>query len=77
MLSVAMDLKTYLSEHSITQAAFAKRLHVTQGAVSAWVGGRVPPIRVLQIEQATGGAVMRHELRPDLYPVESTAVAVA
>jgi DNA-binding transcriptional regulator YdaS (Cro superfamily) len=31
--------------------------------------GRVPAERVLSIEAATG--VPRHELRPDLYPLES------
>jgi DNA-binding transcriptional regulator YdaS (Cro superfamily) len=28
-------------------------------------------LRVLQVEAATGGIVTRHELRPDLYPVEN------
>lgn len=29
---------------------------------------RVPGNRAVPIEQATGGRVRRHELRPDLYP---------
>jgi DNA-binding transcriptional regulator YdaS (Cro superfamily) len=35
--------------------------------------GRVPSERVLDIEKITG--VSRHELRPDLYPLEQTAAA--
>jgi DNA-binding transcriptional regulator YdaS (Cro superfamily) len=32
--------------------------------------GTVPAERVLQVERLVGGKVTRHELRPDLYPVE-------
>jgi len=35
--------------------------------------GRVPAERVLAIENATDGVISRHELRPDLYPVEQAA----
>jgi DNA-binding transcriptional regulator YdaS (Cro superfamily) len=38
-------------------------------AVHKWTRGSVPAERVLQIEQLTG--VSRHELRPDLYPLEA------
>jgi DNA-binding transcriptional regulator YdaS (Cro superfamily) len=34
---------------------------------------KVPAERVLLIEAATGGRVSRHELRPDLYPLEKIA----
>jgi DNA-binding transcriptional regulator YdaS (Cro superfamily) len=44
----------------------AKLIGVTRSAISQWK--RVPAERVLQVEKATG--VSRHELRPDLYPVE-------
>jgi len=47
----------------------ASRLGVSYQAVQRWfVRGRVPAERVLAIEAATG--VSRHELRPDIYPVE-------
>lgn len=34
---------------------------------SGWRGRRVPAERCLAIEQATGGAVTRYELRPDIF----------
>ena len=67
-----MDLKTYLETTS--QSELARSLGVTQGTISHWLNGRarIPAERVLGIELATGGKVTRHELRPDLYPVEPT-----
>lgn len=42
---------------------------VTYQAVQKWQSGRLPAERVLEIEKVTG--VSRHELRPDLYPLEA------
>lgn len=51
------------------QTELSRRIGVTIQAVNQW---RVaPPLRVLDIERATGGEVSRHELRPDLYPAEA------
>lgn len=51
------------------QTALASKIGKTQGHVSQWVRrGYVPPEMVLPIERATG--VSRHDLRPDLYPVD-------
>ena len=47
-------------------AALARTINVTPQAISQW--DRVPAERALAVEQATGGKVTRHELRPDLYP---------
>ena len=44
---------------------------ITTQAVCDWT--RCPPKRVLQIEKATAGQVTRHELRPDIYPLERAA----
>lgn len=44
----------------------AGALGVTKQAISQWE--EVPPRRVLAVERASG--VPRHELRPDLYPLE-------
>jgi DNA-binding transcriptional regulator YdaS (Cro superfamily) len=52
------------------QAKVAEKLGVTQQSVSGWVQtGRVPFDKVIAIEALTG--IPRHELRPDIYPVES------
>tara|TARA_Y100000310_G_scaffold334257_1_gene413677 strand:+ start:1447 stop:1662 length:216 start_codon:yes stop_codon:yes gene_type:complete len=64
-------LVRYRREHSITQAALAEGLGILPPALSKWENGRVPAERVLEVEQFTG--VSRHELRPDIYPIESTA----
>ncbi|MCE4544616.1 MULTISPECIES: helix-turn-helix domain-containing protein [unclassified Caballeronia] len=58
------------------QSALARKLGCTPQAVSKMCStGRVPAERVLAIENATEGAITRHELRPDLYPAEQQAVA--
>lgn len=49
------------------QAKFARLIGVTAQAVSQW--DEVPPLRVLAVERVSG--VSRHELRPDLYPLEA------
>lgn len=41
-------------------------LGITAQAISQWA--EVPPLRVLAVERVSG--VPRHELRPDLYPLE-------
>lgn len=53
------------------QAKFARLIGVTAQAISQW--DEVPPLRVLVVERVSG--VSRHELRPDLYPLESEARA--
>ena len=50
-----------------SQQKLADELGVRKQAVTKW-RKRVPAERVLGIEDATGGEVTRHELRPDLYP---------
>lgn len=49
----------------------AESLGITKQALSQW--DEVPPLRVLAVERVSG--VPRHELRPDLYPVEDAAEA--
>lgn len=50
-------------------AALARALNKTKAGVWQWK--RVPAERVLAVERVTG--VSRHDLRPDLYPVESVS----
>jgi DNA-binding transcriptional regulator YdaS (Cro superfamily) len=61
-----------------SQSELARRLAkltnrpVRQGHVWKWIrAGRVPPDMAIPVEKATDGKVTRHELRPDLYPIDS------
>lgn len=71
----AMDDRTEALQRAVIrvggQAKFARLIGVTAQAVSQW--DEVPPLRVLAVERVSG--VSRHELRPDLYPVEVGARA--
>lgn len=49
-------------------SALASRLGISREAVSQW--RRVPAERVIAVEAATDMAVLRSQLRPDLYPAE-------
>jgi DNA-binding transcriptional regulator YdaS (Cro superfamily) len=51
------------------QSELADRLDVTPQAVSQWVLGirPVPAKHCIPIETATGGAVTRYQLRPDVF----------
>lgn len=59
------------------QSALARLCGVKQGHVWHWLrqAKRVPAERVIPIEMATKGAVTRHDLRPDLYPVAQEEIA--
>lgn len=63
-----MKLIDYLNLPEQSQSALAKRIGVSQSAVSQWIRDGVSAERVRQIVQATDGVVTAHELRPDLYP---------
>jgi DNA-binding transcriptional regulator YdaS (Cro superfamily) len=52
-------------------AKLAKRMGVTPQAVWQWP--ECPPLRVLDVERATG--IPRHELRPDIYPAPEASDA--
>lgn len=58
-----------------SQAAMARLLGVAQPSVWKWLSARkpLPAQHVLRVEAATG--ISRHELRPDLYPIEEKAPA--
>lgn len=59
------------------QTALARALGVQQAHVWNWLNRDkvLPAEYAIPIERATGGAVTRHELRPDLYPVENVPAA--
>ena len=50
-------------------AALGREIGITGEAIKQW--DTVPPLRVLQVERATG--VPRYLLRPDLYPLATQA----
>lgn len=52
--------------------ALARYLGISKQAISKW--SKVPPERVLAVEDATGGAVKAHELRPDIYRAPGAVV---
>lgn len=57
-----------------SQSALAAMIGVRPQAVQQWVATGIAPVRrVIAIEQASGGKVSRHELRPDIYPEECAA----
>lgn len=47
-------------------SALGRNLGISHAAVIKWK--RCPAERVLAVEAASGGAVSKEELRPDLYP---------
>lgn len=49
-----------------SKSELARRLGVKVQSIQQW--HRIPAERVLQVEVLTG--IPRHELRPDLYPIE-------
>lgn len=58
------------------QASLARMLGISETAVGKWVKRGFPPAeRVLAIEEAVGGKVTRHELRPDIYPLSEEDAA--
>lgn len=54
------------------QSALAKVLGVKQGHVWYWLNGakRIPAEYCAAVEEATSGAVSKHDLRPDLFEAE-------
>lgn len=60
-------------EKSGSQSELARICSVSQTAVWKWLQSskRLPAEHVLRVEQATG--VSRHLLRPDIYPIETSA----
>lgn len=60
-------LKAAVSYAGVT--SLAKAAGVSPPTIYTWYrSGRIPAERVLAVEKATG--ISRHELRPDIYPVE-------
>ncbi|WP_421655067.1 transcriptional regulator [Microbulbifer harenosus] len=56
-------------EHFGTQTKAAKAIGVSQPAISWLLRGKqgINPLNAIKAEEATGGAVTRCELRPDVF----------
>lgn len=70
MLAFArMNIPSYLEKKKMSQAAFARLLRCSPGLVWQWINGYtdITAEWCVEIEKKTRQAVMRHELRPDLY----------
>lgn len=57
------EFEKWIEQH--TQVVLAKRLGITQGAISQWLKRGVPPERCKAVEKITG--IPREKLRPDIY----------
>lgn len=62
-------IRSYMARRRLTQTAFAKEVGVTQGMVWQWLSGYRPisPESAIKIEEATGGAIKKRSLRPDIF----------
>jgi DNA-binding transcriptional regulator YdaS (Cro superfamily) len=55
-----------------SQSALARAVNVTPQAVQQWVeSGRVSHKKVIEVERVSG--IPRQALRPDIYPLETSA----
>jgi DNA-binding transcriptional regulator YdaS (Cro superfamily) len=63
-----MKLSDYLSSGAETQNGLAKKLGVTQGAISQWIKHirQIPAEQCPKIEYLTNRAVTCEEMRPDI-----------
>lgn len=58
----------YRERHGLTLEAFGKLVGVQKAAVSKWEDGDGPSVdNAKAIEDATGGAIRRQVLRPDVW----------
>lgn len=71
MQRLSMDLKSYMAELSVEdRLKLAKKLKTTPDYLMHQIGGghrRASLEMARRIEDATGGKVRRHELRPDIF----------
>lgn len=63
---MSKPIQRTFEKRGVNRSALAGELGISTSAVWQW--RRVPAERVIEVEKFTG--IPRHELRPDLYPVE-------
>lgn len=71
-------IAAYRKAHALTLEAFGALVGANKSAVSKWESGQGPaPLTAIKIEDATGGGIPRHALRPDLWPAPSLSESEA
>lgn len=65
---IASTVDEVVAKHFQTKKEFADKIGVSEQRLQKWRRTKIPAELVLQIEEKTG--ISRHELRPDLYPIE-------
>lgn len=68
-MRMAKRAQQILIRHKVRRTHLARDLGITASALWQW--DEFPAERVIQVERLTG--ISRHEMRPDLYPVEESA----
>lgn len=69
-----MTFTGYLSRKEVSKTDFAQKLGVARQYMYRLAAmEKCPAEWVVRIEDATGGEVSRHEMRPDLWPQPSEA----
>ena len=70
---MANALRRFREAHKLTQDQIGAMAGVKKAAVSKWEEGvRIPPMRVILLEENSHGELPRWELRPDLWEAPST-----
>lgn len=65
---ITSTVDAVVEKHFQTKREFAQKIGVSEQLLQKWRKTKIPAERVLGIEEKTG--IPRHELRPDIYPVE-------
>lgn len=67
-------IRAYREANGLTLEAFGALVGSNKSAVFKWEGGLGPaPQTAIKIEEATGGDIPRHVLRPDLWSAPAPA----
>lgn len=68
MHDLTLGVEAALRHFGGNKSALARALGIKRSAISQWEHVPIwPTNRVLQIEEATGGKVTRHQMRPDVF----------
>lgn len=61
-------IKQFREASGLTQEQLGDKIGVKKALISKWEKGKPPtPLKAIEIEEATGGAIPRWATRPDLW----------